>query len=383
MVQIAKRKSAPRVTFSPGGYKRAKKQYEQGRPHKLIRMMHEAGALDSHVDGCLLGRRSGFKKSWSLTPYDDSTRAAERLSFHRRVLEGLRLRDLLEDIHDGHLFLYHVIDFDWQVEGGRQVPTGHEPYEQRYFRYSDPDAPGFGELVIDRGHSSAAEPIPDTALVVEARKQPGMLPVLRDYILKTFGLESWASFVESFGEPFLMMKYPPGTSDEEKKEMDSQLEQIAASSRGRAPKGTELEVHEAGRDTGDHKDFTARSDKGIAVTLLGHANAVEDSGGVNVGGRQASYEVRHHVAETDMYFIEPYVNELIQTVHRLNFGDGRAPRWELNKTKPVDAKEHAEIIDVAHRHGARIHRSEYEKLDIRIDPDQEWLQRNAGPSLMD
>ena len=370
MISVSKRAHRPRVRFDPAGFKRARRQHQNGDSKELIEMMKEA-AIDSHVSGCLMGRRSGFKKSYALTPYDDTEPSKERLEFFRGVLQRLRLRDLLEDIHDGRLYLYHVIDFEWELKDGRQVPTGFKSFEQHHFRRNDD-----GELGIDRGNR--VEEIPETALVVESRKRPIMLPVLRDYILKEFGLESWASFLETFGEPFILAKYPPGADDKFKEQVDRGLEAMASSSRGRVPKGTDWEVKETGRSTGDHSDFTDRADTGISVTLLGHANAVEDSGGVNVGGRQQSFEVRHSVAVDDMHFIEPHVNRLIRIIGQQNFGDGRYPRFELKKAKPVNAKEHAEIVDVAWRHGARIHRSEYEKLGLKIDPEQEWLQKSGG-----
>jgi phage gp29-like protein len=374
MLSVSKRAAAPRVSFSPVGYRQAKRQYEQGHPDRLIRMMQEA-SLDSHAQGCLLGRRAGIKKSYTLRPYEGQTLPQERIDFFRGVLQGLQLRDLLEAIQEGRFYLFNVIDFAWEVIDGHQVPVRFEDFDQHHFRRSED-----GEIILKRGLST--EPIPDTALVVEARRTPIMLPVLRDYILKEFGLESWASFLETFGEPFIMAKYPPGADDDFKKEVDEGLDAMASSSRGRAPHGTDLEIHEAGRGTGDHVDFTGRADTGISITLLGHANAVQDRGGVNVGGRQQSFEVRQAVAVDDMHFVEPYVNRLLQLVGQRNFGDGRVPRFELDKSKPVDAKEHAEILDIAWRHGNEIHVSEYEKLGIRVRTDEEWIQRSPGRGMM-
>jgi phage gp29-like protein len=371
MLSVPDRTRRPRVQFNPAGYKRAKKNYEEGSPGELIRMMKEA-SLDSYANGCLIGRRAGFKKSYTLKAPGETDLPDGRLQFFRRVLQRLKVHELMEAIHEGRLYLYTVIDFEWEVEAGRQIPTRFKAFDQQHFQRTDE-----GRLAVDRG--GTLDPVPDTALVCEARDNPLMLPVLRDFILKEFGLESWASFLETFGEPFVMAKYPPGADDDFKSEVDTALKQMASSSRGRAPKGTDFEVREASGDTGDHATFEARSNKGIAITLLGHENAASDEGGVNVGGQDGSFEVRHAVAKDDMLFIEPYVNELIRLVGDQNFGDGAYPEFELNKNKPVDAKEHASILDTAYRHGARIHISEYEKLGIRVDTEnQEWIQRKQS-----
>jgi len=371
MLSVPDRTRRPHVQFNPAGFKRAKKSYEEGSPGELIRMMKEA-TIDSYIDGCLIGRKAGYKKNYTLKPYDDTDTSQERIDFFRGVLRRLKIHELTEAIHEGRLHLYNVIDFKWETVDGYQVPVAFDDFDQQHFAYTDD-----GDLAVDRGDRK--EPLPDNVLIPEARKKPVMLPVLRDFILKEFGLESWASFLENFGEPFIMAKYPPGADEGFKQEVDEGLDRIAASSRGRAPKGTDMKVHEASGDTGDHVDFEARANRAFAISLLGHENAASDEGGVNVGGQDGSFEVRHAVARDDILFIEPYINELIRIVGDQNFGDGAYPELEFNKNKPVNAKEHASILDTAFRHGARIHISEYEKLGIRVDTEnQEWIQRRQS-----
>lgn len=372
MLSVSDKAHRPRVTFSPHGYKRARKAFQNGDPKELIAMMQEA-SIDSHVAGCLMGRRAGFKKSYTLTAYDDDELSQERRDWFKGLLQRIHLRDFLEAVHDARLYIYNVVDFDWEVIDNHQVPVSFQSFEQHHFKRTDS-----GELAIDTGKGT--RPIPDTALVIENRKTPIMLPVLRDWILKEFGLESWAAFLETFGEDFIIGKYPAGSSDDFKDEVEKAVTAIASSSRGVAPEGTDFEIHGSQRSTGDHQDFTERADKGVSITLLGHANAVEESRGMQVGRNEASYNVKHSLAVDDMHFIEPFVNDFIQLVGDRNFADGRYPRFELKKSKPVDAKKHSEILDTAFRHGAKIHVSEYEKLGIRVDTsEQEWIQKPQTP----
>ena len=375
MLDVPDRSYRPRVRFSPEGYKKAKREWEHGRPQRLIAMMKEA-ALDTHTSGCLGGRRSGFKRRWTLTAYEDEERDQARRDFFSGLLQRLRLRDLLEALFESRLYGFSVVDFEWTVEDGRQVPTRFRDFDHRHFKRAGDDPRG--EIVIDG--DGAEREIPDTALVAEARDRPLMLPVLRDYILKNFGLESWAAFLETFGEPFILGKYPPEADSEFVDKVEEGVQQLGSSSRGTAPQGTDLEIHETGRSTGDHRSFTEQADKGIAIHLLGHANAVEDSGSVNVGGVQTSYEVRFDYARDDMHYLDPLVNELIQLVGQRNFGDGRYPKFELDKSPPVSKAEHADIVDMAWRHGVPIQAEEYRRLGIHVDEGEGPFQKESTPT---
>ncbi len=368
MLVVKKQIPNPRVRFTPEGMRSARRKYDNGDPRQLITMMKLASE-DSHVEGCLIGRRSGYKRQFSLTSYDDTDTDTERRDWLHGVLQRLRIRDLLESIHEGRLYLYSVIDFEYDVVDGRQVPVSFEAFDQRHFRRDRE-----GELKVEWGPE--LRDIPDTALVVEV-KRPAMLPVLRDYILKEFGLEAWSSFLEVFGEPFLLGKYPPGSDAGFKKQVEDGLNAMARSARGIAPDGTEVEVIETSRSTGDHEQYVDRADKGIAIALLGHANAVEQAPGLQVGQNLSSYEVRHELAVDDMYWLEQHVNSLIQTIWDRNFSDARYPQFELNKARPVAARDHIEVIDTAWRHGLKVHPDEYRKVGLYVYDDQEPIQRKA------
>jgi len=374
MLQVATA-NRPSVRFNPAGYKAARRSYDGGDAGPLIAMMQEA-SLDSHVAGCLLARRAGFKRAYSLVSPDDTDVATERRDWFTAVLDALDVRSLLEALHDGRLYVYNVVDFDWEVVGGRQVPTRWEAFEQHHFKRDPKDKQ------IKLALKNRLEDLPDTALVAESRRTPAMVPVLRDWILKEFGLEAWASFLENWGEPFLLAKYPPGSSPEYRKQIDDGLAALAASSRGSAPDGTSLEVHSAGSEVGNHDEFIDRADRGISITLLGHANAVEQRGGLQIGDHPSSYEVKHEVSVDDCYFLEPFVNRLIRTIGDRNFGDGRYPVFELHKAKPVDSQQHTTICETWWRMGLEIHPDEARKAGLYVAESQAPLTRSNDLSRL-
>ena len=384
MITVSPKATRPRVQYGPRGFRRARNSFDHGDPRALIEMMHEA-TVDSFVDGCVGGRIMGFKRDWMLKPTDDSTEAQERVDFFTEWLEGIHFSDLAEAIYDGRLYSYSVIDLIWDVQSGYQLPVDWRQIGWEKFTYPTKT---MSDLRIDFGGGDLRE-IPDTALVVDesrrARRRPVLITVLRDWILKEFGLEAFAAFIESFGEPFILGTYPAGMSDNDgfKDEVEEAVESIARSSRGIAPEGTDLTIKESGRATLDHGRFLTEAKEGISLTLLGHVNAVKNDGGVNVGGTDTQYKVRQDYAVGDMEWLESPINGLLQMIAVRNFSDGRAPTFAFRKPDQVGRQDLLDALDLAYQHGLELKGSDYRRLGIDVDPDARTQKPSTGLDLLD
>lgn len=370
MIAVNKKIGLSRVTFTPAFYRRAYEAYKRGNHRELIAMMKEA-ETDSLVSGCIQGRRAGYMQDLHINPYDpDNSADQERADWYRSLFKQLKLRSLFKAIISAKKYKYSVIDFTWEIDENHQVPVSFEAFDQKYFTYDPGDD---NKLKIDFGRKDLRD-IPEETLVCESEDMPFMLPVLRDYILKEFGLEAWASFIENFGEAFIIGYYPPGAGDEFKKDVDDAVNSIAASSRGSAPKGTEVEIKESNRSTGDHKDFKETCDTGISISILGHANAVQQSSGMSVGENQAPFKPMEFISIDDLYFVDECMDQLIKIIHDRNFGDGRYPSAMTSKPDQMGLDLRMKVLDMTWRHGGIIPPSEYAKLGIHLE-NEDPLQR--------
>jgi len=368
MIIVNKKIGSTNVTFSPTFYKQAIKEYLEGNYRKLHALMEKA-EIDSHVSGCLIGRRAGFLREWRLTPLSESAADKRTQQLVESVFMGINMRDLFEDVHEARLKKFSVISLDWDIVGNKQVITKAQKLEPKYFRYNDA-----GELKID--FDKELRDIPeDSALVCESNRMPLLVPVLREFILKEFGLESWASFLETFGEAFIIGKYPPGSSKEIIDEMDQAVNALAGSARGSMPDSGKIEIIESNRHTGDHKDFADRADKGISISILGHANAVQQSPGLQVGDNTSSYKVRREIALGDIFYIEEQIYRLVRMVVDRNEGNGRYPIFTIDKSEPIDVRERLDVLDFAYNIGYQINPDEIARLGVYKYPDQQPLQK--------
>jgi len=359
------------VSYNPTFYKQAVKDYQDGNYRKLHALM-ESAERDSHVSGCLIGRRAGFLREWRVTPLSESAADKKVAQLVESVFMGINMRDLFEDVHEARLKKYAVIDLTWDIIANKQVITKAQKIEQKYFRYDPKD----NVLKIDFD-KTLNEILEDSALVCESNRMPLLLPVLREFILKEFGIESWASFLETFGEAFIIGKYPPGSSKETIDELKQGIDALAGSARGVMPDTSNVEFKETQRHTGDHKDFTTRADQGIAISLLGHANAVEQSPGLQVGDNTSSYKVRREIALGDIFYIEEQIYRLVRMIVDRNEGNGRYPIFSIDKSEPIDVRERLDVLQFAWDTGYEINPTEIAKLGLFMYPNQPSLKKEV------
>lgn len=369
MIAVNRKIGTVTPRFNVSFYKNAYQQYKQGVYRDLIGMM-EKSEIDSYVAGCLLGRRAGVMKDWNIKGWDESKQAEDRAALLTSALQKLNTRNLFRSILDAKMKKFSVIDFDWDIVDGLQFPRRFTKLHQKYFRYDSNDD---YKLKIDFGNRLLE--IPEEALVCQTDEHPILLPVLRDYILKDFGLEAWADFIELFGHPIILGKYPPGSDAEFKTELDIAVKAIARASQGTMPDTADIDIRETGRDTGDHEKFTEAANKGIAISILGHANAVEESSGMKVGQNETGFKVKLDIAVDDLYFIDEQIQKFLNLVQLRNFGDNKYCIFTTNKEAPPNVEELRENIDVAYNHGVALHISNYKKLGLAVSDDDEYIQK--------
>ena len=370
VVRVNLKVGKPTVRFNPGFYRQAREAYDRGDLAPLIQMQLRA-AESGFIAGCLTGRRSGLRRAWTVTSPEGADVPEDRLAWHRRALTRIGVHTLSRAVLGAKLHRYQVLDFDYEVAGQLVEPTRLNRYGHQYFAY---DLKGDRRLKL-KGKGKELLELPPEALVAEYDEDPLMLAVLPEFILMDFGKEAWASFMEDFGKGIIIGKYPAGADDEYKAEVDAAVQAVGESSRGSAPETSTWEIHEAKRNTGDHAGFVLDAKRDISIALLGHANAVQQSSGTQIGENTAALETRRELSDEDCEFVEPYVNRVLATWHRLNWGDGAPPVFELEKQKPRTVREMTDAVDLAYRHGCRVHVSNYSRLGVRVDESVEYVQK--------
>jgi phage gp29-like protein len=360
------------VSFTPEYYKRAYNGWINGDLRYLLALIDRA-ETDGYISGLLTARHAGYKRSYEIAPFrdrgkDPTPQDEDIAGFVSEVFDGLFMREFFEDMIDARMKWYSVISLEWDIINGKQVPVYAEKLHQKYFKYDKKD----NILKIDWGKELREIP-PDSAFVIEAARLPIMLTVLKEYIMKEFGEESWSSFLEVFGEPFIIAYYPPGADPKIKEETETGVKAIGKSLRGVLPKGTDINIIESKRTGGDHKDYHQARRENISIALLGHMDAAGSDRKMQIGDNTAGIQVKWDIAIDDMYWIEEKIKRFIRMMVNRNFNTNRYPSAIIDKSQSVDAKTKLQAADQALEGGAKIDAKFYKQYGIPIiseDPIQ-------------
>lgn len=172
---------------------------------------------------------------------------------------------------------------------------------------------------------------------------------------KKNGIRFWAMFLDKFGAPTAVGKFPPGTSEEDQRKLLSAVAAIRRDSGVIIPEGLLIELLEAKRSgTSDNKDFHETMDAAIAKVILSQTMTTDNGSSKSQG--EVHEDVKEEVVKADADLI------------CASFNDGPA-RWltEWNFPGAVPPKVWRDIAPP-------------EDLDKRADRDTKIYKLGFEPS---
>ena len=314
-----------------------------------------------------IGKRRGAVTSleWDVHAPDDATPAEEALAAEvDEWLEGLpEFGDVLLGMMDAVLKGFAMHEMVWQLDGKLLRPSfTFQP--QRMFTTSanrrelmlrslSPD-PRPDPLGLPPVMAEPLQPFAWLAHVHQARSgyltRNGLARVLAwPYLFKNYAVRDLAEFLEIFGLPLRLGKYPAGASAQEKSTLLQAVVSIGHNAAGIIPQGMVLEFQEAAKGT--EGPFTAMWDRMEAMeskVILGQTlTAGEGRSGTQALGKVHN-EVRMDIRNADARQIECTLNaQLIRAYCVLNHAGidpKRLPRFEFDTGKSEDLKDYAENL---------------------------------------
>lgn len=179
------------------------------------------------------------------------------------------------------------------------------------------------------------------------------------YLFKNYSVRDLAEFLEIYGLPLRVGKYPAGASDDEKRRLLQAVVQIGHNAAGIIPASMELEFQAAA--AGTEVPFAAmwdRMDAAESKAILGQTlTASEGKNGTQALGNVHN-EVRHDIRNADARLIESSVSsQLIRPMALLNFAGAeslRMPKLKIDTGEPEDLALFAEALPALARAGLQI-----------------------------
>ena len=208
------------------------------------------------------------------------------------------------------------------------------------------------------------------------------------YLFKNYSVGDLAEFLEIYGIPLRVGKYPTSASEVEKLTLLRALAAIGHNAAGIIPEGMLMEFHDAA--TGDPKAFElmmnwcerTQSKVILGATLTSGADGKSSTNALG----QIHNEVRKDLRDADVRQLNSTLTrDLVYAVAALNGlapdGPRRAPQFQLNAQETEDLTAYADALPKLVGIGVRPTRKwAHEKLGIPMPQDGEpVLQQPAQP----
>jgi phage gp29-like protein len=251
---------------------------------------------------------------------------------------------LCKNLLDATLKGFAVAEVLWEVRDGKVLPRAVVPRDQRRFLFTVES-----ELrLITREKMIEGEPLPPRKFIVHTYGGDDGSPyglgvgnsLFWPVFFKRQDITFWLTFVDKFGSPTAVGKYPNGAL---KPEQDKLLRALGALSQDVGvivPEGMVIELLEATRSGSiDSYEKLARyMDEQMSLAVLGETmSTTAQAAGMGSGQANVHNDVRIELAEDDSDELNETLNEtLVRWIVELNMPNAGMPRLVRDFKEPED-----------------------------------------------
>lgn len=357
---------------------------EQGNMTAQAELFMDMEEKDAHIAAELSKRKMAVKKlDWALAPPRNATAAEKN---NTKILEDL-IRDELDmgsirmDMLDAIGHGYSCTELGWgRTTLGLWVPNQVEHRPPTWFTCPPDDR---NTLHLRDAGSSYGVPLQPFGWIAHTHKsrsgylsRTGLHRVLAwPYLYKNYSVRDLAEFLEIYGLPIRVGKYPPGSSDKEKMDLLRTVLSIGHNAAGIIPDSMKLELQQV-MASGSAESFKVMIDwceASQSKAILG--GTLTSSTGAN-GNRSLGdvhNEVRLDIRDDDATQLDQTLSaHLVYPIAMLNglFADNRSPSFVSDTQEPDDLALYADALPKLVGVGAKIP-LRYVNLKLKIPEPEE------------
>lgn len=368
---------------------------EQGDVIAQYELYEDMEERDGHILSEMAKRRRAVSgREWDIVPPPNPSKAEEQAAE--------RLKEILESIDDIEGVLFDVTDaigkgfacleYDgWDRVDGNWMPKAIVHRPQSWFRLYR----GFQQEVRLRDHSVDGEPLQPFGWLTHTHKaRSGYLErsnlfrtLVWPYLFKNYSVADLAEFLEIYGIPLRIGKYPAGAGEKEKLTLLRALVQVGHNAAGIIPEGMSLDFHDTA--DGDAAAFQLMMDwceRTQSKVILGATLTSQADRGSNTNALGNIHnEVRKDLRDSDAKQLASSLSrDLVYPIAALNGlapeGYRRCPRFKFDLADPKDIGVYASALPGLRSAGMRISRKwAHEELGIPEAEDDEDVLGGVNP----
>lgn len=259
---------------------------------------------DDQVKGTFENRRRAVvSKEWEVIPGGDKRIDKAAAAFIEETLDHIRFDDVTDKMLYGVFYGYAVGECLWARDGRHVVLDMLKVRDRRRFGFRPT-----GDLVLKTSSNPDGEELKPRkfwhfATGATHDDEPYGLGLAHwlywPVLFKRNGIKFWLIFLEKFGMPTGVGKFPSNASPAERTKLLAAVRAIQADSGVIIPEGMALELLEAARSgTADYTALHDRMNAAISKVVLGHSAGADSTPG-RLGGEDTANEVRDDLIKAD------------------------------------------------------------------------------------
>lgn len=306
---------------------------------------------------CEIGKRKRalLTLDWDIIPGSDDAKARKIAEQVRAMVDMLpSVEDMIMDLADaiGHGFA--ALEIQWGLENGWHIPTALVFRPQSWFQCLWTDR---NQLRLRDGSACGAELWPCGWIVHTHKSKSGWLPrsglfrvVAWAYLIRAYALNANIAYTQIHGLPLRLGKYPPGSTEEDKKALLHALRCLGQDAAGIIPAGMEVLFQTPTTTTQDIPGMlVTRCEQGMSKAILGGTLTTQADGKTSTNALGTVHnEVRRDLLVADaMQLASTLSQQLLAPLCMLNLGvtDRKLlPWWRFDTQEAGDLALYADAL---------------------------------------
>ncbi len=334
---------------------------QRAEHHDLISQSELAEDMeekDAHLQSELAKRKMALLgQDWRIVPPRNATAAEQRdTDMLQELLEDATwLDDSIFDLADGILKGFANLEMRWDYQANTHIVTGYDFREPSWFTVNQTNR---NELRLRDG-TAEGEPLRPFGWISHIGKaksgylsRQGLIRVLAwPFLFKNYSVRDLAEFLEIYGLPMRIGKYPDGATEREKNTLLRAIMSIGHNAGGIIPKGMEIDFEKAAEGASDpFMAMVSWCEKSMSKAILGGTLTSQADGKTSTNALgNVHNEVREEIRNFDLTRIAAtFSRDLVYPLYALNgksyTSPNRHPRFEFDLTEAEDIKHLSESL---------------------------------------
>lgn len=339
------------TALTPGGLASLLRQAETEDPQAYFRLAEEIEEKELQY-ATVLGTRKRAVCQLEITvePGGDSQADEDNAGLIRDWLSRDTLEDELFDMLDAVGKGVSLTEIVWETSARQWMPARLEWVHPTFLQF-DRDDLSTPLLKAEGGPTQ----LPAMKFIWCTIKAKSGLPargglarlVSWAFMFKNFDLKAWVQFLELYGQPFRLGRFPSGASEDEKQLLLRAVRDIGADAAAVVPTGMDIEfITDSGSKGGaGHRDLAEYMDYQISKVVLGQSTTTDAISGGHAVSKEHQ-EVREDIERADAKALAAVLNQqLVRPIIDLNQGPQQVyPRIRIGRPEMVDLQAFATAV---------------------------------------